>query len=175
MRGAGDLVGEEQAGHMKLIGIDLYQHLLGQALKVARGETADRWQPLLNLGIGGMLPEDWIPETDLRLTLYGRLAHLNDVAALDSFQVELEDRFGTVPDAAIRLLDAARIGALACQADIRQIDVGPGAIAVTMGDPKATLPPPFEASKRRWLVRERIDDVDRRVERTRELLGELTE
>ncbi len=175
MRGAGDLVGEEQAGHMKLIGIDLYQHLLGQALKVARGEAADRWQPVLNLGIGGMLPEDWIPETDLRLTLYGRLAHLNDVAALDAFQVELEDRFGTVPDAALRLLDAGRIGALACQADIRQIDVGPGAIAVTMGDPKATLPSPFEASKQRWLVRERIDDVDRRIERTRELLGELTE
>nr|WP_245739314.1 helicase-related protein [Sphingomonas rubra] len=173
MRGAGDLVGEEQAGHMKLIGIDLYQHLLGQALRAARGEATDRWQPVLNLGLAGALPAEWIPEVDVRLTLYGRLAHLSDIAAIDDFQAELEDRFGTLPEAAAQLLEGARIGALARAADIRQVDVGPAAIALTPGDPKATPPAPFEEAKRRWLVRERIDDPAERIERVRELLSDL--
>jgi transcription-repair coupling factor (superfamily II helicase) len=175
MRGAGDLVGEDQAGHMKLIGIDLYQHLLGHALKAARGEDVDQCQPVLNLGVGGMLPEEWIPETDLRLTLYGQLAHLCDIAALDAFQAELEDRFGALPDNAVRLLECARIRALAAAADIRQIDVGPGAIAFTPGDPTAVLPAPFEQAKRRWLVRERIEDPLARLDRVRELLSDLSE
>ena len=175
MRGAGDLVGEDQAGHMKLIGIDLYQHLLGRALKEARGEPVDQWQPVLNLGVGGMLPEEWIPETDLRLTLYGQLAHIGDVATLDAFQAELEDRFGALPDNAVRLLDCARIRALAAAADIRQIDVGPAAIAFTTGDPKAALPDPFEQVKRRWLVRERIEDPLARLDRVRELLSGLSD
>ena len=175
MRGAGDLVGEEQAGHMKLIGIDLYQHLLGHALRAARGEAAGRWQPVLNLGLAGALPADWIPEVDVRLTLYGRLARLGTLAAIDGFQAELEDRFGALPAPAADLLDVARIGALACAADIAQVDVGPGAIAFTPGDPKATLPAPFEQVKRRWLVRERIDNPAERIERVRELLGELAD
>ncbi|MBD8734703.1 helicase-related protein [Sphingomonas sp. CFBP 13706] len=175
MRGAGDLVGEDQAGHMKLIGIDLYQHLLGRALKAARGEPVDQCQPVLNLGVGGMLPEEWIPEADLRLTLYGQLAHLCDIAALDAFQAELEDRFGALPDNAVRLLECARIRALAAAADIRQIDVGPGAIAFTPGNPTAALPAPFEQAKRRWLVRERIEDPLARLDRVRELLSDLSE
>lgn len=173
MRGAGDLVGEEQAGHMKLIGIDLYQHLLGQALKAARGEETEQWQPVLNLGLAGILPADWIPEIDVRLTLYSQLAHITDVAALEAFAAELEDRFGTLPQAAIQLIETARIGMLASAVDVRQIDAGPAALAFTLGDPKAQLPKPFEAGKRRWLVRERIADPLARSERVRELLFEI--
>jgi len=177
MRGAGDLIGEEQAGHMKLIGVDLYQHLLGHALRVARGEAADRWQPVLSLdtakGGTGRLPDDWIPEADLRLSLYGQLAHLDEVAAIDAFQAELEDRFGPVPEPAQRLLDTARIAALAADAGIRQIDAGPAAIALTLADPKAALPAPFEPAKNRWLLRERIDDPAERIERLRDVLDGL--
>ncbi|GAA0661576.1 DEAD/DEAH box helicase [Sphingomonas insulae] len=173
MRGAGDLVGEEQAGHMKLIGIDLYQHLLGQALKAARGEETEQWQPVLNLGLGGLLPEEWIPETDVRLTLYSQLAHLTEVGALEVFASELEDRFGALPPAAAQLIETARIRLLASGADVRQIDAGPGALAFTLGDPKARLSEPFQSSKRRWLVRERIADPLARSERVRELLGEI--
>ena len=128
---------------------------------------------MLNLGLAGALPEAWIPEVDVRLTLYGQLAHLTDVAALEAFASELEDRFGALPEAAVQLLETARIGTLAVDADIRQIDAGPGAIAFTLGDPKAELPAPFEQVKRRWLVRERIDDPLARSARIRELLGEL--
>ena len=173
MRGAGDLVGEEQAGHMKLIGVDLYQHLLAQALKAARGQAADRWQPVLNLGLAGSLPEAWIPETDVRLTLYSQLAHLDAVAALEAFTAELEDRFGALPDAAVQLLEVVRIGILARAAGIRQIDAGPTAIAFTPQDAKAKPPKPFAASKDRWVVREAIADPLARGERIRELLDEL--
>jgi transcription-repair coupling factor (superfamily II helicase) len=173
MRGAGDLVGEEQAGHMKLIGTALYQHLLGHALRVARGEDAALWQPVLNLGVDGRLPEDWIPELDVRLSLYGQLAHLDDAAALDAFAAELEDRFGPPPAEAATLLASARIGMLARAAEVRQIDVGPGAIAVTPRDPKAKPPASFEASKGRWLVRERIEDPLARLARVEDLLADL--
>ncbi|UZK70482.1 helicase-related protein [Sphingomonas sp. S1-29] len=175
MRGAGDLVGEEQAGHMKLIGTDLYQHLLGRALRVARGDDGDRWQPELKLGIAGWLPDDWIPETDIRLTLYGRLARITDAAALDAFEAELEDRFGALPEPAALLVATMRIGILADAAGIRQVDVGPGAIALTPVDLKAALPEGFEQAKSRWLVRERIDDPQARLARVGQLLDNLAE
>ncbi|MET0364753.1 MAG: DEAD/DEAH box helicase, partial [Sphingobium sp.] len=83
MRGAGDLLGETQAGHMKLIGTDLYQNMLGIALRRARGEILERWTPDLRLGGWGALPQDWIPEPDIRIGLYVRLARAEDDAALD--------------------------------------------------------------------------------------------
>ena len=170
MRGAGDLVGEEQAGHMKMIGTDLYQNLLGHALRVARGEGGSVWHPVLNLGVAGRLPEEWIPEVDVRLSLYGHLAHIDRAGALDAFEAELEDRFGPLPDPAARLIATARIGMLARAAGIRQVDTGPGAIAVTPVDPKARPTPPFLAAKGRWLARERIEDADERLARVAELL-----
>lgn len=172
MRGAGDLVGEEQAGHMKLIGVDLYQHLLAQALKAVRGQAADRWQPVLNLGMAGSLPATWIPETDVRLTLYSQLAHLEDVAALEAFTAEMEDRFGALPEEAAQLLEMVRIGILAYAAGVRQIDAGPTAIAFTPHDPKAKPRKPFVASKGRWVIREAITDPLARGERIRELLDD---
>ena len=78
-----------------------------------------------------------------------------------------------LPDAAAHLLASARIGALAAAAGIRQIDAGPSAIALTLNDPAAKLPPPFARSKRRWLVHERIEDPHARTERLRELLNAI--
>ncbi|WP_375382916.1 TRCF domain-containing protein [uncultured Sphingomonas sp.] len=131
LRGAGDLVGEEQAGHMKLVGVDLYQHLFALALKEARGEAVDDWVPDLKLDLGGRLPDAWIPEEEVRLALYGRLARLTGAAALDAFEAELEDRFGALPDEAARLLATARIRLLARAAGVARIDAGPAAIAFT--------------------------------------------
>lgn len=131
MRGAGDLLGETQAGHMKLIGIDLYQHLLGQALREARGEAVDRWTPELNLGPPGALPEDWIPEADIRLTLYVRLSRLVEEGEIDGFEEELIDRFGPLPDAAAALLAHARLRLVARTACVARVDAGPSAIALT--------------------------------------------
>ena len=131
MRGAGDLLGETQAGHMKLIGIDLYQHLLGQALREARGESLDRWTPELHLGAQGALPEEWIPEADTRLTLYVRLGRLVEEGEIDAFEEELVDRFGPLPEAAATLMAQARLRLAARVACVARVDGGPSAIALT--------------------------------------------
>jgi transcription-repair coupling factor (superfamily II helicase) len=131
IRGAGDLVGDAQSGHMKLIGIDLYQHLLERAVREARGEKLERWTPVINVGLGGRIPPDWIPEADTRLSLYLRLARLTTREELNAFEEELVDRFGEEPEDAAILLRIANVRTLARDADIAKIDAGPNAIAFT--------------------------------------------
>lgn len=131
MRGAGDLLGDNQAGHMKLIGTQLYQYLLGAALRAAQGETVERWSPELHLDVGGCLPESWIPEPDVRLGLYVRFARIEDDAGLDAFEEELLDRFGPLPPEAEALMARGRIRIAAQALRIQRIDAGPAAIALT--------------------------------------------
>jgi transcription-repair coupling factor (superfamily II helicase) len=170
LRGAGDLVGEAQAGHMKLIGTDLYQHLMAHALRAARGEAVDLWVPELHLELSGCLPEAWIPDLGVRLSLYARLARLSGASALDAFEAELEDRFGAVPAQARDLLDIARVRAMAHAIGIRRIDAGQAAIALT---PRATgeaAPAAFTEKNGRWLLTEAIADPAERVQRVRATL-----
>ena len=175
LRGAGDLVGEAQAGHMKLIGIDLYQHLFGRALKLARGEEVDDWTPELHLEVGGCLPKSWIPEEDVRLSLYGRLARVEDVAALDSFEAEIEDRFGAIPESARDLLLIARIRLRAREAGIRRIDAGPAAIALTPHDRRADKPIEALIEKNgRWIARDAIADPVERADHIETMLDAMT-
>lgn len=131
IRGAGDLVGDAQSGHMKLIGIDLYQHLLERAVREAQGETLERWTPVINVGVGGRIPPDWIPEADTRLSLYLRLARLTSRSELDAFEEELVDRFGEEPDEASTLLRVANVRVMLRDAHIAKVDAGPNAIAFT--------------------------------------------
>lgn len=173
MRGAGDLMGEAQAGHMKLIGVDLYQHLLGLALRSARGEEVTVWTPELNLGIEGRLPEDWIPEAEVRLTLYARLARLADEAALDGFEEELEDRFGELPEDAQRLMTVARIRQLARVAEVARVDAGPGGIALTPYGKAKLKAEGLEAKGDRYVLAERIEDAAERAARVQALLSEV--
>ncbi len=173
LRGAGDLIGEEQAGHMKLIGIDLYQYLLTQALRQARGEAVDGWTPELSLGIAGRLPEAWIPELEVRLALYGRLARLREEAAIDAFEEELEDRFGAIPAEAAVLLDLARVRRSARAAGITRIDAGPAAVAFTPRQSGADVPAGLVEKNGRWLLAEPIDDAGERLARVAALLAEL--
>ncbi|MEG3176408.1 TRCF domain-containing protein [Sphingomonas sp. RB3P16] len=175
MRGAGDLLGDAQAGHMKLIGVDLYHYLLEAALRTARGETVERWTPELHLGVAGSLPEDWIPEADVRVALYGRLSRLTEMRALDAFEAELQDRFGALPDAAQALLAVARLRMLARAARIARIDAGPAAIALTPrpdfdGDADAAG---LEAKGDRLLLREASDDAGAQLGRIEALLEML--
>ena len=175
MRGAGDLLGEAQAGHMKLIGVDLYQFLLASAVRAARGEDVERWTPELHLGLEGRLPAEWIPDEELRVTLYTRLARLADPEEIEHFAEELEDRFGVPPPEAITLLTVARIRAGAKAAHIARVDAGPAAIALTprrdfAGDAGAAG---LEEKGGRWLCKERIEDAAERLHRVAELLAEL--
>ncbi|OAN62172.1 helicase-related protein [Sphingomonas sp. TDK1] len=177
MRGAGDLLGEAQAGHMKLIGIDLYQHLLEAALRTARGEAVERWAPELHLGVEGALPECWIPDEETRVGLYVRIGRAADGVAIDAIEAELEDRFGTLPAATTTLLAVTRIRARARMLDVARIDAGPAGIALT---PRPTFEGNAAAAGliqkgERLLLAERIEDPLERLARVETILDAMTQ
>ncbi|HEX8443649.1 MAG TPA: DEAD/DEAH box helicase [Allosphingosinicella sp.] len=173
LRGAGELLGESQAGHVKLIGLGLYQRLLGQALRAARGEHVDDWTPELHLGLAGRLPEDWIPEEEIRINLYARIARLASTTDLDALGEELEDRFGSLPPEVQDLIALAQVRQLARAASIARIDAGPAAIALTPRPDFAGQPDGFEQKGDRLLLKERFEDPRKRLARLRAVLEEL--
>lgn len=148
---------------MKLIGVDLYQHLFEGALREAEEEGASRWQPELNLGEAGALPAEWIPDPDIRIGLYVRLARVLEERDLDLFEAELTDRFGPHPVPVERLLAAARIGILARSAGIARVDAGPAAIALTPYGGALKVPEGLQLiqKKGRWLLKEPNETGDR--------------
>lgn len=174
-RGAGDPLADTQAGHMKLVGVDLYQHLFEAALRQAQGKDPGLWAPDLNLGDTGGLPAAWIPEPDIRLGLYVRLARIRDEGELTSFEEEISDRFGAPPAPAVRLLAAARVGMLARSAGVARIDAGPAAIALTPRDGALQAPDdiPLVEKNGRWVWKTPTDDEDR-LARVTELLEALS-
>jgi transcription-repair coupling factor (superfamily II helicase) len=134
-RGAGDLLGDTQAGHVKLIGSGLYRRLLERALVIARGETPSAdWNPDLHIGVSGHIPPDYIPEPEIRINLYARIARagiLTETAAAEALLAEIEDRFGPVPEAVVNLISLARLKEACRPLGICRIDAGPQAIALT--------------------------------------------
>jgi transcription-repair coupling factor (superfamily II helicase) len=133
LRGGGDLVGEDQAGHVRMIGAGLYQRLLTRAVQAARGEAeiAD-WTPDISLGEPGAIPVDYVPDAVTRINLYGRLARLDGPGEIDAFEEELEDRFGNLPTPLTDLIEQARLLRLAKAAGVRQVRAGPKGVSLTM-------------------------------------------
>jgi len=176
IRGAGDLVGDAQSGHMKLIGIDLYQHLLERAVREAQGESIERWAPVINVGLSGRIPPDWIPEADTRLSLYLRLARLTTRVELDAFEDELADRFGEEPEEAAMLLRIANARVLLRDANIAKLDAGPTAIAFTPRvEPtkKVIAETGLTAKNGRLILEEAIANPVDRLSRSEEILRQL--
>ncbi len=131
-RGAGDLFGEEQAGHMKLIGVSLYQHLLTRALAAARGEAqAEQTPPEINIDAPGHIPTDYVPEPEVRINLYARLARLEDEEEVDAIEEEIRNRFGSPPPPVDRLVALARLREQCRAQAVARIDAGPQAIALS--------------------------------------------
>jgi transcription-repair coupling factor (superfamily II helicase) len=131
LRGGGDLTGEDQAGHMQMIGASLYHRLLEQAIRSAQGEPAEAaTPPSIHLGERGMIPVEHVPDAVTRINLYGRLARLTSVGAIDDFEDELQDRFGPLPPPLAVLLFQARLSALARAAGVTEIVAGPKAVAM---------------------------------------------
>jgi transcription-repair coupling factor (superfamily II helicase) len=175
LRGAGDLIGDEQAGHVKLIGTALYQKLLARAVRVVKGEVdGSEWTPELSIGLTGAFPESYVPDATIRINLYARLARFIELEEVEAFAEELEDRFGAPPDECANLLELARLRALARSAGVVRIDSGPKAIALTTrASPPARLPAGLEVKKGR-LVFARPGPADRpRSEEIRTLLEAL--
>ena len=129
IRGAGNLLGEEQSGHIREVGFELYQSMLEEAVAALRGgqegEVEDQWSPRINLGTSVLIPEDYVPDLQVRLGLYRRLSGVETHDTIEAFAAELIDRFGPLPEEVRHLLDVVEIKGLCRQAGIEQIDAGP--------------------------------------------------
>jgi transcription-repair coupling factor (superfamily II helicase) len=181
-RGAGALLGDEQTGHVRLIGTDLYQHMLAHAL---RGETLDDgWTPELNTGLTGVVPPEYVNEPEMRINLYARLARF-DSEALDELEAEIEDRFGAMPEPVQNLLRLADLRQICRQLGIARIDAGPQAIALTFrpgSAEKLSLQTKIDASqgtlnwsKERLVCSALSEQAEERHEKILELLDSLSE
>jgi len=130
IRGAGELLGEEQHGHIESIGFSLYMEMLEQAVEaLKRGEQPDVEKPLsggpeVNLRIPALIPEDYLPDVFTRLTLYKRIAGCRDKNALRELQVEMIDRFGLLPIQVKQLFSITELRQRAEQLGIQKIDAG---------------------------------------------------
>ena len=147
LRGAGNLLGEEQSGHIREVGYELYQSMLEETIaKIRSGELAgltagdDQWSPTINLGVPVLIPEDYVPDLDLRLGLYRRLSGLSRKVELEGFAAEMIDRFGPVPREVNTLLLVVRIKAMCKRAGIARLDGGPKGATVQFHNDKFANP-----------------------------------
>ncbi|MCG8505437.1 MAG: transcription-repair coupling factor, partial [Sphingomonadales bacterium] len=126
IRGAGNLLGEEQSGHIREVGVELYQQMLEEAVAEARGvtEAQEGFTPQINLGASVLIPEGYVPDLNLRMALYRRLAELTEREEIDDFAAELIDRFGPLPDEVAQLLAVIEIKAYCRRAGIARIEAG---------------------------------------------------
>ena len=127
IRGAGNLLGEEQSGNVKEVGVELYQHMLEEAvssLKEGGGEIEDTWSPAINIGTAVLLPETYVQDLDVRMSLYRRLSDVKSDEEVEGFGAELIDRFGPLPDEVDYLLRIVTIKALCHRAGVAKIDAG---------------------------------------------------
>ena len=132
IRGAGNLLGEEQSGQIREVGYELYQSMLEEAIaKIRSGqmegltEADETWAPVINLGVAVLIPEAYVPDLDVRLGLYRRLSGLSEQVELEGFAAELIDRFGKLPREVNTLLLVVRIKAQCKKAGIARLDAGP--------------------------------------------------
>lgn len=193
IRGAGNLLGDAQSGHIQEIGVELYQQMLEEAVAAAREGSdmdlavEDTWSPQINIGTSVLIPESYVPELAVRMSLYRRLADLQEPSDIEAFAAEMIDRFGKLPAEVDNLLDIVAVKQLCKRAGISQIDAGPkGAV---IGFYKDT--PPNIDGLIRWIaakggavklrpdqklvVVRQWDETDRRVRGVKSLAKELAE
>lgn len=145
IRGAGNLLGDEQSGHIKEVGIELYQQMLEEAVAQAKSglsddEQSESWSPQINVGASVMIPERYVKDLNLRMSLYRRIAELNDKQDVDAFGAELIDRFGTLPEEVEHLLKIIEIKQYCRRAGIEKIETGPKGAIVSFRNSKYANP-----------------------------------
>ncbi|WP_299657743.1 transcription-repair coupling factor [uncultured Tateyamaria sp.] len=147
IRGAGNLLGEEQSGQMRDVGFELYQSMLEEAIgKIKAGEMEGlleedgQWAPQINLGVPVLIPEAYVPDLDVRLGLYRRLSDLTTKVELEGFAAELIDRFGKLPKEVNTLMLVVRIKAMCKRAGIAKLDGGPKGATIQFHNDKFASP-----------------------------------
>jgi transcription-repair coupling factor (superfamily II helicase) len=193
IRGAGNLLGDEQSGHIREVGIELYQQMLEEAvadLKAGEGGNrakADRalaFTPNINLGLPVLIPEEYVRDLPVRLGLYRRIGALAAEAEVEAMAAELVDRFGALPEPVENLLQVVAIKLLCRAAGVEKLDAGPKGIVLGFFRNQPRNP----AGRVQWvaapkgLVRLRPDhklallremELPQRVRVAKELLGAL--
>ena len=144
IRGAGNLLGEEQSGHIKEVGFELYQQMLEEAVASLKAgivePVADRWSPQIMIGTPVLIPEDYVADLPVRLNLYRRLAELEDERDIDAFGAEMVDRFGPLPDEVKHLLATVVLKALCRRANVTKIESGPKGAVISFRDDRFANP-----------------------------------
>ena len=133
IRGAGNLLGEEQSGHIKEVGFELYQQMLEEAVAEVKGvdEIQDTgWSPQISVGTPVMIPDDYVPDLHLRMALYRRLGEITEIKEIDGFGAEMIDRFGPIPIEVQHLLKIVYIKSLCRIANVEKLDAGPKGVVV---------------------------------------------
>ena len=130
LRGAGNILGEEQSGHINEVGYELYQQMLEETIaRLRSGDLQDlgdgQWAPQINLGVPVLIPDTYVTDLDVRLGLYRRLATLETKVEFEGFAAEMIDRFGELPKEVNTLLVVVRIKAMCKRAHIARLDAGP--------------------------------------------------
>ena len=191
IRGAGNLLGDEQSGHIREVGIELYQQMLEEAIEAARGESRDAarrasdWSPQINLGLAVAIPETYVADLGVRLSLYRRIASLRDGAEIESLGAEMVDRFGKTPPEVDNLLQTVGLKILCRNAGVEKIDAGPKGIVFAFREAKFARPDRLIAyiQRRAPLLKVRPDskivllraweDDGKRLAGVRTIVGEL--
>ncbi len=136
IRGAGNLLGDEQSGHIREVGYELYQHMLEEAVAQARAGDLDKeegeWSPQISVGTAVLIPDTYVADLDVRMSLYRRLASLEEHQEIEGFAAELIDRFGHLPGEVKHLLEIVEIKRLCRAANVEKIDAGPKGCVISL-------------------------------------------
>ena len=135
IRGAGNLLGGEQSGHIREVGVELYQHMLEEVVAEARGEPLNQghldWSPEINIATSILIPEKYVPDLNARLGLYRRVSELKSESEIEIFAAELIDRFGRLPKEVENLLKVILIKQLCKQTGVNKLDAGPKGLVIS--------------------------------------------
>ncbi|CAI9119612.1 transcription-repair coupling factor [Brytella acorum] len=176
LRGAGNLLGDEQSGHIKEVGIELYQQMLEDAVADLRAEKGRRraadenWTPNIVLGLPVLIPEKYVQDLPVRLGLYRRIAALENEAEVDAMRAELVDRFGSLPAEVENLLDVVIIKRLCRAAGVERLEAGPKGMVVQFRNRAFRNPEGLIA----WVARHREQGVKLRPDHKMAVVREMT-
>lgn len=136
LRGAGNLLGEQQSGHIDSVGYELYMDLLNEAVANLRGDDLSRQQlePEINLRIPAMIPENYIGDIRIRLSYYKALSEAQNSAELDSIEEELKDQFGPIPEPTLNLMGLMLIRSQCRELGIKDVSAGPKNLSLSVSD-----------------------------------------
>jgi len=176
LRGAGNLLGDEQSGHIKEVGIELYQQMLEDAVTTMRLQKDQKraedkdWTPNIILGLPVLIPETYVRDLPVRLGLYRRIAGLEGEAELDAMRAELVDRFGSLPQEVENLLDVVVIKRLCSAAGVDRLEAGPKGMVIQFRNRKFRNP----MGLLKWVERHKDQGVKLRPDQKLAVVREMT-